>query len=104
MHSNVDFLQVLIHAIIALLAGIMKELNELDKRKKFSVIRLIANGAVSSFVGVTTFFLLQHFELSPYLTAFCTSIAGWMGGSIMDYFSAIMKKILASKFDIKDKD
>lgn len=105
MNNELNLLQICIYAIIALLAGIMKELHRLtDNKYKFSIARLIANGAVSSFVGITTYFLLQNFEVNDYFTAFCTSIAGWIGGNLMDFFGVIFKKFVGKKLDVDVTD
>lgn len=104
MYSDINLLQILIHALLALFAGMMKELNKLNKQKKFNFGKLIAGGCVSSFVGVTTFFLCEHFQVGAYMTAFLTSIAGWMGGSLMDFFGESLKRFITKKIDITFKD
>lgn len=100
MQNTIDFLQVMIHAVIALFAGMMRELNAINDKHKFNLLRLISSGAVSSFVGITTYFLLQNFDASSYFIAFCTSIGGWMGGNLMEYFSILVRKYITKKFDI----
>jgi uncharacterized membrane protein YdcZ (DUF606 family) len=99
--DNIEFslIAILTHALIALTAGIMKEINKVAN-KRLSIMKMVANGAVSSFVGVTVFFLTKTFELSPYLTAFCTSVAGWAGGPLMEFFSDMSRKIMEKRIGI----
>jgi hypothetical protein len=99
---DINILAILIHGLIALIAGLMKEINKVSKAK-ISVIRMVSNGTVSAFVGITVFFLLKSLEASPYLTAFCTSVAGWAGGPLMDFFAELAKKLLKDKAGIADK-
>jgi hypothetical protein len=63
-------------------------------------MRMICNGIISSFVGITVFFLCMSLEANPYLTAFFTSIGGWMGeGSLIEFFGEVIKKYILKKVD-----
>ena len=94
----IDVLHIFLHFSIAGLAGIMKELHKIES-KGFSFSRLLASAAVSSFVGVTIFFILAYFELNVYLIAFSTSIAGWLGGNTLDYAGLLLKRYVGNKFN-----
>lgn len=91
-----DYLSILIHAFLALVAGIIKDLN-VAMKEGFKPLKMICNGIISSFVGIVVFFLCMSLGTDNYLTAFFTSIAGWMGGSLMDFFSDLLKKYLSRK-------
>ena len=89
----------MIYAMIAFIAGIMKELNKIEG-KGFSFRRLLESGAISSFVGITLSFLLAHFGVKFYLSAFCISVAGWLGGNLMNYLGLAAKKFTNKKLEI----
>ena len=97
--ESLDLVAIATHGIIALVFGAMKQLNAI-KNTGFKASRFIANAVVSSFVGIAVFFLcMSTIPTQPYLTAFATSIAGWAGGNMMDFFSIAMQKALAKKLD-----
>ena len=77
----------------------MKELNKVEENG-FSFLRLVRNGAVSAFVGGSIFFLLAYLEWNIYLVAFSTSVAGWLGGNLMDYGGLLFKKSVSDKLGI----
>jgi small basic protein len=95
-----DYLSVLIHALLALVAGVVKDLN-VAMKEGFKPVRMVCNGIVSSFVGVVIFFLCTSLNADTYLTAFFTSIGGWMGGNLMDFFSDVLKRYITRKLDDK---
>ena len=88
--------QIIAHGSIALSSGAMKELHKIqDKGFKFKIF--VANTAVSAFVGIIFFFLLAGLELPTYFCAALTGIAGWMGGSLMDFLGLLLKKGVSNK-------
>jgi small basic protein len=93
-----DYLAILIHAVLALIAGIIKDLHA-SMKEGFKPIKMICNGIVSSFVGIVIFFLCTSLHLDAYLTAFFTSIGGWVGGNLMDFFGEVLKKFISKKVD-----
>jgi hypothetical protein len=102
MNLEINLLAILIHGLIALTAGVTKEINNVSKTK-ISLLAILHNGTVSAVVGITIFFLTKSLNASPYLTAFCTSIAGWAGGSLMDYFTELAKKLIERKIGINNQ-
>lgn len=88
----------MIHALLAMLAGIIKELNK-SMKEGFNVVKMICNGIISSFVGIVVFFLCMSFGIDAYLTAFFTSLGGWMGGNLMDFLGGLVKKYISKKLD-----
>ena len=91
-----NFAQIVAHGSIALLSGAMKELHKIqDKGFKFKVF--VANAAVSAFVGIIFFFILAGLELPTYFCAALTGIAGWMGGSLMDFMGLLLKKGVSNR-------
>jgi hypothetical protein len=100
-NEGLDLAAIGIHGLIALLFGAMKQLNAI-KEKGFKTGSFVINATVSSFVGIAVFFACaQFFPSQHYLTAFATSIAGWAGGNMMDFFSEAMQKILAKRLDVE---
>ena len=93
---GLNIMQVLIHGVIALLSGIMKELHKIQN-KGFRFDVFVANASVSSFVGIIFFFILAWLELPVYLCAALTGIAGWMGGNFMDFLGLVLKRSVTNK-------
>ena len=89
-------LQVLIHLVIAFMAGSAKGLHKIES-KGFKFTAFVANAAVSSFVGIIFFFILASLNWPTYLCAALVGIAGWMGRNFMDFFGLVLKKSVANK-------
>jgi uncharacterized membrane protein YeaQ/YmgE (transglycosylase-associated protein family) len=93
-----DYLSILIHAILAMVAGLVKDLNY-SMKHGFNLLKMCCNGIISSFVGVVVFFLCMSFEVDDYLAAFFTSMGGWMGGNLMEFLGDLVKRYITRKID-----
>ena len=82
---------IFVHAILAFLGGCVRELGIVNK-KGFSLFKFISGAFISTFCGVVTFFLCMNFEVSYWLTAALTSLAGYVGIPLLDVFVAIAKR------------
>ena len=89
----------LIHFLLALMAGGMKELNRLQSRK-FSFRNMVSGMAVSSFSGLITYLILDYCGLAWQLVAAGTGIAGWSGSLFLDYLSLVAKKKILKIMDV----
>jgi len=98
-NNSYHLFEMLYHSGIALIAGIMKDLNKVSTQG-FSFSRMVINGAVSGFVGVITFLFLDWLGLDSRLCAAFTGIAGWLGVNLMDFFGLLFKKFIAKKFEV----
>ena len=81
---------ILIHAILAFFGGCVREIDAVDK-KGFNVVTFISGAFVSTFGGIVTFFLCMNFEVSQWLTAALTALAGYIGTPIFDFFISVLK-------------
>jgi len=82
---------ILIHAILAFIGGCVREIDEV-KKKGVNVIKFISGAFVSTFGGVITFFLCMNFEVSGWMTAALTALAGYIGTPLLDFFIFTLKK------------
>jgi len=99
VNNSINFLLSFGHVGIALIAGIMKELNRVNTLG-FSFKRTMINGLVGAFVGLMSGFLCLNWNVPIYLSFFIVSISGWLGGNLLDFFGLILKKFIANKFDV----
>jgi len=84
---------ILIHATLAFFGGCVREV-DLAGKKGFSVFQFVSGAFVSTFGGVVTFFICMSYNVSPWLTAALTSLAGYVGIPILDFFIVAFKKKL----------
>ena len=98
-NDAINWLYLLIHFVIAFLAGSMKELNRVASNR-FIFRNLISQCAVSSFVGVITFLVLDWLGLDFRLCAAITGVADWLGSSFMDFMSLVIKKRISKMMDV----
>ena len=84
-------LPILIHTILAFLGGCVREIDIVGK-KGFDKFKFISGAFVSTFCGIVTFFFCMNFELSLWLTAALTSLAGYIGIPLLDFFIVVLKK------------
>jgi uncharacterized membrane protein HdeD (DUF308 family) len=91
---KLDWIAIIVHGTIALVFGIVREIHRIGLKRN---ILILTNGIISLFVGISVFFLCKSFEANDYLTAFFTSISGWIGGGLMDFFEVVAKKIIERK-------
>jgi len=82
---------ILIHAILAFFGGCVREIDAVE-RQGFNVMTFISGAFVSTFGGIVTFFLCMNFEVSQWLTAALTALAGYIGTPLLDFFVSILKK------------
>ena len=100
LNDTINYLHLTIHFLVALVAGVMKELNKVQS-SKFSFRNMIANGAVSSFVGLMSFLVLTGLlDLNVYLSVSISGLTGWIGGSMMDYLGLMLKKVIGKKLGV----
>ena len=99
INNSINYLLSFGHVGLAMIAGIMKELNRVNTIG-FSFKRTMINGVVGSFTGVLTGFLCLQFKVPTYLTLFIVSISGWLGGNLIDFFGLLLKKFIAKKFEV----
>jgi len=90
MMSNHGF-PILIHAILAFFGGCVREIDAVE-RKGFNVFKFVSGAFVSTFGGVVTFFFCMNFEVSPWMTAALTALAGYIGIPLLDFFISVLKK------------
>jgi hypothetical protein len=109
-HDETDLVAILVHGVLALFGSVMRDLNDLvtppkSKSKQLKKKQVfIYNGLVGAFVGITGFFLFKSMGCSFYLTAFLSSLSGWIGGSLMNFFQDILQEIIRKRLGINKND
>ena len=92
---GINLLHLLVHAVMALLCGIAKELNKLHG-KGFSFSSMCSSALISSVAGILFYFLLAYFKVQMELSVFFAGIAGWLGGNWIDFLGLFSKKFLGN--------
>ena len=90
---------LLIHWLIALLVGGVKELSGL-KSRKFSFMDLVSGMAVSSVAGVTAYLLLDYYVTGWQLIVAGTIVAGWSGSEFIVRISHLYQKKMGKMMDV----
>lgn len=87
------------------LVKFIRRLNEQEKPQNLWLVfaKLAGELIVSGFAGLITFYLFEHLNVSPLLTAVCVGISGYMGGNFIDLVSNKLEKFITKKFDELDK-
>lgn len=99
--EHVDMARIAMHAIFALVGGVV---HEVSHGKSVSVVKFIAGGAVGSFTGVLVYFICLHFQLGEYLTIALVGLGGYTGTPLLDILSAIAKKFVGKKLGLLVED
>jgi len=93
---------ILIHTILAFFGGCVREINTSEK-KGFKFFKFISNAFVSTFCGLITFFFCMNFELSQWMTAALTALAGYIGTPLLDFFVLMFKKKAQTMVDFDEQ-
>jgi len=99
--SNHGF-PILIHAILAFFGGCVREIDVVEK-KGFNILKFFSDAFISTFCGIVTFFLCMNFELSQWMTAALTALAGYTGTPLLDFFIVTIKKKAQTIVDLDEK-
>jgi len=78
-----DFLEILIHAVLAIFGVSARELRYKDERK-FKAARLISDAIVASFGATIVFFASSLGGLPPQMGYITAGLVGWGGPRIID--------------------
>lgn len=89
---------LLFNLAISLFGGLVKTLTS-EEQKNFS--KFLASAVVGGFAGLLTYMICSNFGLSWQITSFATGVAGYMGDTILDFFSKLIPKFISGKFNIK---
>ena len=103
VNVGVDLLHLLVHAVLALFGGIARELYQVQS-KGFNFLSFLSNAVVSVFAGVSMFLMIANFDLANPLVAFCSCIAGWLGGNLIDFFGWLVMKVASQKAGVTLKE
>jgi len=79
---------------LAMLGGFISYLRKVEKRnpKAFSMMELIGEVAASAFAGIITFWLCEHADIPPLLTAALVGISGHAGSRALFMFENYIKR------------
>lgn len=94
-YTGLTYLWVGLLAMSGGLVTFIQRLNEQEKPQQLSLVFLKLAGEliISAFAGVITFYLCEHFGISPLLSAVCVGISGYMGGSGIELISKKVEKM-----------
>ena len=93
---------IFIHAILAFFGGCVRELSIINN-KGFNLFKFVSGAFISTFCGVVTFFLCMNYDVSYWLTAALTSLAGYIGLPLLDILVSIFKRKFEPYLKIDDK-
>jgi hypothetical protein len=101
MTMQINYIELLINAILASFGGLVRRMSEIDRSpdKKASVSYYMFGSLISMFVGIVVFLLCKNFDVSELLTAGLTALAGYMGSPVLDMLSDLAKKKLIKTTD-----
>jgi hypothetical protein len=84
---------VLIQILLASFGGLARQLYIKDKQHSLGNFALLKGCAIAAFIGVMNYFVTASIGLEPNLSYAFAGLCGWMGPSVMDFFSDyVMKK------------
>lgn len=89
---------LLFNLCLAFIGGAIKLLRSNLKRKTLG--KYIASAITGGFAGLLMYCLCIKANMDIYLTAFATGMAGYMGDSILNFFSQILPNIIKKIFNI----
>lgn len=92
--ASVSWATYLMVVALAAWGGIVRALRKTklgEKSWQQILVIVLVEVITSSFAGVVTFFLCQSKGVPPFYTAVLTSLAGYMGGSVLNILEAIHK-------------
>jgi len=107
---QIDFIELLINIALASLGGLVKILSEVDKKfgMKMTISEYFTHSFISMFVGIVIYLLCKNFNISQFLAASITALAGYAGIPVIELLSDIAKKRLQRETGMlpqnKDKD
>ena len=78
-----DFLEILIHAALAIFGVSARELRFKDERQ-FKIARLISDAIVSTFGATIVFFVSSMSNLPPQMGYIMAGLVGWGGPQVID--------------------
>ena len=81
--SGRDFLEILIHAALAIFGVSARELRFKDERK-FKTARLISDAIVSTFGATIVYFVSSMSSLPPQMGYIMAGLVGWGGPHVID--------------------
>jgi hypothetical protein len=94
MTMQINYIELLINAILASFGGLVRRMSEIDRNpdKKASVSYYMFGSFISMFVGLVVFLLCKNFNVTELLTAGLTALAGYIGSPVLDMLSDMAKK------------
>lgn len=100
--NDMHWTDLLFNVSIALFGGIAKLLTS-NAKKKLS--HFVSSALVGGFAGLLTYMLCSSCGASWQITSFATGVAGYMGETILDFFTKLLpellKKFMTGKFNIQ---
>lgn len=95
--------------LLAMGGGLVKFIRRLNEQEKpqnlwLVFIKLAGELIVSGFAGLITFYLCEHLNISPLLTAVSVGISGYMGGNFIDLLSKKFEKMIVKKLESESDD
>lgn len=100
--NDMHWTDLLFNIAIALFGGVAKLLTS-NAKKKLS--HFVSSALVGGFAGLLTYMLCSSCGASWQITSFATGVAGYMGETILDFFTKILpellKKFVTGKFNIQ---
>ena len=101
--STRDFLEILIHAALAIFGVSARELRFKDERK-FKAARLISDAIVSTFGATIVFFVSSMSNLPPQMGYIMAGLVGWGGPQVIDRLFEKNVGIAVDKDTTKEED
>jgi hypothetical protein len=99
---QINYIELLINVILASFGGLVKRMVDHDKnpKAKTSASYYMVGSLISTFVGIVVYLICKNFNLSQFLTAGLTALAGYMGAPVLDLLSDLAKKQIKSKTSV----
>jgi zinc transporter ZupT len=99
---EVNYIEILINMTLASIGGLVKRAVDGEKYGRKITFSYYAIGSfISTFVGIIVYFMLKSFNISQFLIAGLTALAGYMGAPVLELLSEAVKKRIEKETNVK---